>query len=217
MDLTHTLVAYAIPAALITMLPGPDTAMVLATAVTAGRRAAVRAAFGVGTGLLIWGAAAAAGLAAVLRSSALLFDAFRLACAAYLLLLGVQALLASRRQEPDPPPAVAPATRGRGRLPSFGWGYRRALMTCVLNPKLGVFFVVFLPQFVPTGAAVGPTSLALASLQAAEAVLWYLLLGGLAGVAGRALARRRVRAWLHRATATVFLGFGLRLAAETRW
>ncbi len=144
-DLTHALWAYAVPAALITMLPGPDTAMVLMTAVRSGRRAA------------------------------------------------------SRRW-----------------LPSFGWGFRRALMTCVLNPKVGVFFVVVLPQFIPAGAAVGPTSLALAMLHAAVAVLWYLLLGGVvAGGAGAVLARRQVRVWLDRVTAAVFLGFGLRLAADT--
>jgi len=215
MDLVHALLAYALPAALITMLPGPDTAMVLMTAARAGRAAAVRAAFGVGTGLLLWGAAAAVGLAAALRSSAVVYDAFRLACAAYLILLAVQTLRASRRPAPDPSGTPALARRP-GRLPSLGWGYRRALLTCALNPKLGVFFVVVLPQFVPTGAAVGPASMALATLHASEAVLWYLLLGGLASAARHLLARRRVQMWLDRITAAVFLGFGLRLTAETR-
>lgn len=213
MDVVHALLAYALPAALITMLPGPDTAMVLATAVKAGRAAAARAAWGVGTGLLIWGAMAAAGLAAALRASAVLYDAFRLACAAYLLVLAVQAFHASRQSATS---AAPPPTGRVGRLPTLGWGYRRALLTCLLNPKLGVFFVAFLPQFIPAGAPAGPTSLALASLQAALAVAWYLLLGTLAGVVGRLLARRQVQVWLDRITATAFLGFGLRLATETR-
>lgn len=93
---------YALPAALITMLPGPDTAVVLNTAIKAGRGAAARAAGGIGTGLLIWGVAAAAGLAAALRSSAFLYDTFRLTCAAYLLILAVQALRASRQTTSDP-------------------------------------------------------------------------------------------------------------------
>jgi len=217
MDLAQALVAYALPAALITMLPGPDTAMVLMTAVKAGRAAAARAALGVGSGLLIWGAVAALGLAAALRSSAVLYDAFRLICAAYLVFLAVQALRSSRRPESDPKSESESGDRATGklwRLPTFGWGYRRALLTCALNPKLGVFFVVVLPQFVPAGAAVGPTSMALAALHAAEAVLWYLLLGGLAGAASHVLARRRVRVWLDRVTAAVFLGFGVRLAVE---
>lgn len=215
MYLYEALLAYAVPAALITMLPGPDTAMVLATAVKAGSRAAVRAAWGVGTGLVLWGGAAAAGLAAALRSSAIMYDTFRLACVAYMFILGAQALRASRREEPDLAATVARPQLRSSWLPSLGWGYRRALVTCVLNPKLGVFFVVFLPQFIPAGAPVGQTSLALAALQAGEAVLWYLLLGRLAGAASRVLARRHVRVWFDRIAATAFVGFGIRLAAES--
>jgi threonine/homoserine/homoserine lactone efflux protein len=209
-ELIGPMAAYAIPAALITMLPGPDTAMVLTTAVRAGRGAAARAAWGVGTGLLGWGIAAAFGLAAALRSSTVLYDVFRLGCAAYLLWLGARAIIASRGR---PPRTTRPATERR-RVVSLGWGYRRALLTCLLNPKLGVFFVVFLPQFIPAGASVAATSLALAALQAAEAVLWYLLIGRLASGARKLLDRQQVRAWLDRVTAGVFVGFGLRMAAE---
>lgn len=210
MSLIATMAAYAAPAALITMLPGPDTAMVLTTALRAGRGAAARAAWGVGTGVLMWGVTAAFGLAAALRNCGFAYEVFRWSCAVYLLGLGVRAVLAARnhrggaRPEPD---------HDASRM-SLGWGYRRALLTCVLNPKLGVFFVVFLPQFIPAGAPVAETSLALAAVQAGEAVLWYLLVGRLASGAIRVLARPRVRAWLDRITASVFIGFGLRMAAE---
>jgi threonine/homoserine/homoserine lactone efflux protein len=212
MDFVGPLLSFALPAALITMLPGPDTAMVLTTALRHGRGAAARAAWGVGTGLLVWGAAAALGLAAALRSSAVAYEVFRWGCVAYLLFLAVQALRASRRSPvPDHP------RRDRGPLlPALGWGYRRALLTCALNPKLGVFFVVFLPQFIPPGAPVGRLSFALAALQAAEAVLWYLLLGRLANAARRLLARDSVRRRVDRITAVIFLGFGARLALEAR-
>jgi threonine/homoserine/homoserine lactone efflux protein len=73
---------------------------------------------------------------------------------------------------------------------------------------------VFLPQFIPAGAPVAATSLSLAAVQAGEAVLWYLLLGRLASGARQLLARQRVHAWLDRVSATVFVGFGLRMAAE---
>jgi threonine/homoserine/homoserine lactone efflux protein len=206
----EAMLTYLLPAALITIIPGPDTAMILTTAVRAGRRAAVRAAWGVGTGLLLWGAAAAVGLAAMLRTSGMVYGAFQWVCVAYLLSLGVRALLASRRAaEPEAEEA------GRRRGLSLGWGYKRALITCVFNPKLGVFFVVFLPQFVPADEPVGATSMALAAVQAATAVLWYLLLGRLAARARQMLARQRVRAWFDRITASVFVGFGVRLAAET--
>ena len=213
MTLAHTLAEYAVPAALITMLPGPDTAMILTTAVKAGRGAAVRAAWGVGTGLLLWGAAAAVGLATALRDSAILYDTFRYVCAVYLVVLAVQAWQTSRSEVVDPAALVEPRPCRRVSS-SLGWGYRRALLTCVLNPKLGVFFVVFLPQFIPAGAPVAAISFTLAALQAAEAVLWYLLLGRAAATAGRALARQQVRAWLDRVTAIVFLGFGLRVATD---
>ncbi|HZC71577.1 MAG TPA: LysE family translocator [Jatrophihabitans sp.] len=206
------MLTYALPAALITMLPGPDTAMVLSTALHAGRRPAARAAWGVGTGLLIWGAAAAFGLAAALRASGVLFTAFQLVCATYLLTMGARTLIAARRGKSAEAHPAGPARRA---LP-LGWGYRRALVTCVFNPKLGVFFVVFLPQFIPAGASVAVTSLALAAVQAVEAVLWYLLLGRLATRARQVLARDRVRAWLDRLSASVFVGFGLRLVTEAR-
>lgn len=172
MTLAHTLVEYAVPAALITMLPGPDTAMILTTAV----KAAVRAAWGVGTGLLVWGAAAAVGLAAALRGSTILYDTFRYVCAAYLVVLAAQAWQTSRSEVVDPAALVEPRPCRRVSS-SLGWGYGRPLLTCVLNLKLGVFFVVFLPQFIPAGAPVAATSFALAALQAAEAVLWYLNVG----------------------------------------
>jgi threonine/homoserine/homoserine lactone efflux protein len=210
MSLIAAMSAYAVPAALITMLPGPDTAMVLTTALRAGRGAAARAAWGVGTGLLMWGAAAALGLATALRNCTVAFEVFRWAGAVYLLGLGIRGVLAARSHSAGAP--AGPTHEARGR--TLGWGYRRALLTCVLNPKLGVFFVVFLPQFIPAGAPVAPTSLALAAVQGGEAVLWYLLVGRLASGATRVLARARVRAWLDRITACVFIGFGLRMAAE---
>ena len=98
MTLLAPMVAYAVPAALITMLPGPDTAMVLTTALRAGPRAAAdQPARKMHTGLLLWGAAAAVGLAAALHSSAVVYEVFRWCCAAYLIALAVQALRASRR------------------------------------------------------------------------------------------------------------------------
>jgi threonine/homoserine/homoserine lactone efflux protein len=131
---------------------------------------------------------------------------FGLACVAYLLVQALQALRASRQLPREL--SAAPTARPNRWEPSVSWGYRRALLTCVLNPKLGVFFVVFLPEFIPASASAGRTALALAALQAGEAVLWYLLLGKIAVHARKLLARRKVQAWLDRINALVFLGFG---------
>jgi len=202
--------AYAVAAALITMLPGPDTAVVLATAIDGGRRAAARAAFGVATGLLFWALAASVGLATLLRASAELYGIFRLVCVAYLLWLAARSVRAmvTRRVSGM---GAATSSPSRFRIP---WGYRRALLTAVLNPKLGVFFVVFLPQFIPEGVPAFGMTMLFGSIQAAEALIWYLALGSIAGAARAALTRPAVRRTLDGLAAGVFAFFGGRLALD---
>lgn len=202
---------YAVAAALLTLLPGPDTAVVLATALNGGRRAAARAAGGVAVGLLFWAGAASLGVAAVLRASAELFSVFRVACIAYLLWLAFQAFRTAVRRSPKVVAAEAPAS-GRFRLP---WGFRRALVTAVLNPKLGVFFVVFLPQFVPEGTSTLLMTLLFGAIQAAEALVWYLALGSVAVLARTLLNRPRVRRAIDGLTGVVFVFFGARLALDS--
>jgi threonine/homoserine/homoserine lactone efflux protein len=202
---------YALAAALLTMLPGPDTAVVLATAINGGRQAARRAAGGVAVGLLFWAAAASLGVAAVLCASAELFSVFRVACIAYLLWLAFQAIRATARRGTQVAVIEAPG-RGRFRLP---WGFRRALVTAVLNPKLGVFFVVILPQFVPTGTSAFLMTLLFGAIQATEALAWYLALGSVAVVARTVLNRPRVRRAIDGLTGAVFVFFGARLALDS--
>jgi threonine/homoserine/homoserine lactone efflux protein len=201
---------YALAAALLTMLPGPDTAVVLATAVNAGRPAARRAAGGVAVGLLFWAGAASLGVAAVLRASAELFLVFRIACIAYLLWLAFHAIRAAARRDPR----VAVIETPGGGLLRLPWGFRRALATAVLNPKLGVFFVVIVPQFVPSGASAFLMTLLFGVVQAAEALVWYLALGSVAVAARTVLNRPRVRRTIDGLTAAVFVFFGARLALD---
>ena len=203
--------AYAVAAALLTMLPGPDTAVVLATALNGGRRAAARAAGGVAVGLLFWAGAASLGVAAILRASAELFTVFRVACIAYLLWLAFQAIRAAVRRTPKVAAPIETPAPGRFRLP---WGFRRALVTAVLNPKLGVFFVVFLPQFVPEGTSSLLMTLLFGAIQAAEALVWYLALGSVAVLARTLLNRPRVRRAIDGLTGAVFVFFGARLALD---
>jgi threonine/homoserine/homoserine lactone efflux protein len=202
--------AYAIAAALITMLPGPDTAVVLATAIDGGRRPAVRAAFGIAAGLLFWAVAASVGLAAILRASAEVYTVFRIMCVAYLMWLAFRALRSALRRRARE--EISEPTRShRFRLP---WGFRRAVLTAILNPKLGVFFVVFLPQFVPDGTSSFGMTMLFGGIQAAEALLWYLGLGALAASARTVLGRPLVRRVLDGVTAGVFGFFGARLALD---
>jgi threonine/homoserine/homoserine lactone efflux protein len=200
--------AYALAAGLLTMLPGPDTAVVLATALNGGRRAAARAAVGIAVGLMVWAGAASVGVAAVLRASADLYTVFRVVCIAYLLWLAFGAIRSAVRRSPEVPPS---AEGRRFRLP---WGFRRALVTALLNPKLGVFFVVFLPQFVPEGTSSLLMTLMFGAIQATEALVWYLALGAVAAGARAVLNRPRIRRTIHGVTGAVFTFFGARLAVE---
>lgn len=201
------LVTFAVAAILIVMLPGPDTLVVLRNLVRGGRRTAALTVIGVLSGLTVWVAAAALGLAAVLRASEGAYTVLRLVGAGYLVWLGVQTL----RARGAPPVLTDAATPGRRWL---GTGYGAGLTTDLLNPKVGVFFVTFLPCFVPSGHAVGSASLGFGAIFVAETALYFALLLFLAGRITGAMADSRIRRWLDRATGTVLIGFAVRLAVE---
>ncbi len=202
--------SYAVAAGLLTMLPGPDTAVVIATAVNAGRRAARRASLGIAVGLLIWGAAASLGIAALLRASAEVYTGFRIVCVAYLIWLAVGAFRSAFRRRGGLPVE----TVGHAPRPRLPWGFRQALVTALLNPKLGVFFVVFLPQFVPEGTSSMAMTLLFGAIQSAEALIWYLIVGGIAVLVKATLTRPRVRRATDGVTGAIFAFFGLRLAFD---
>jgi threonine/homoserine/homoserine lactone efflux protein len=191
-----SLLAYTLAAAALILTPGPDTAFVLAQAVGGGRTAGVRAAAGVSAGVLVHTVAATVGLAALLRASALAYDAVTLLGAAYLLYLGVD-ILRNGEFDPDSSPDA----------PSGG--FRRGLVTNVLNPKVALFFLAFLPQF---GA--GLELLPLGGLYAAMTAVY---LGGLAALSGRARAtvdRPGVRRWLRRVAGGTTVALGALAARE---
>jgi threonine/homoserine/homoserine lactone efflux protein len=203
-------VTFALAAILIVLLPGPDTLVVLRNLVRGGRRGAALTVAGVLCGLAVWVAAAALGMAAVLHASGDAYLALRVVGAVYLVWLGVQTLRA--RTAPDVHPgadlAAAP-TR-----PLLGRGFGAGLATDLLNPKVGVFFVTFLPGFVPDGQPVGPASLAFGAIFVVETAVYFGLLLFLAGRITGWMQDRTVRRWLDRATGTVLIGFGVRLAVE---
>jgi threonine/homoserine/homoserine lactone efflux protein len=206
-DVTHALVTFAVAASVLVMLPGPDTLLVLRSIVVRGRRTAVATAAGVTSGLVIWVGAAALGLSALLRASHVGYTVLRVAGAAYLVTLGVQALRA--RAIHDDHDGVR---KGHGVL---GVGYRAGLVTNLLNPKIGVFFVTFLPGFVPAGEPVAATSLLLGAVFVAEGVTYFAVLLVLADRVGGLLRRPTVRRRLERLTGVVLLGFGVRLITDS--
>jgi threonine/homoserine/homoserine lactone efflux protein len=201
-------VTFALAAALIVLLPGPDTLVVLRNLIRGGRRTAALTVVGVLSGLTVWVAAAAFGLAAVLHASEDAYTALRIVGACYLLWLGVQTL----RTRSNPQPRMVDDEPARRRW--LGSGYSAGLATDLLNPKVGVFFVTFLPGFVPTGEPVGLASLTFGAIFVAETALYFALLLFLAGRISRWMRDPRIRRRLDWATGTVLIGFGVRLAVE---
>jgi threonine/homoserine/homoserine lactone efflux protein len=201
--------AFSLAAALIVLLPGPDTLVVVRSIMRGGRRRGITTVLGIQTGLVVWITVAVLGLTAVLRASHVGYDVLRIAGAAYLVFLGVQSFR-SRGGVAESADATAPA--GRGGL--VGTGFRGGLMTNLLNPKVGVFFVTFLPGFVPHGYPVGSTTLLFGAifiaLNLAYQVPLVLLAARVTALFGRAAVRRRVEL----VTGAVLIGFGIRLATE---
>jgi threonine/homoserine/homoserine lactone efflux protein len=203
-------VTFALAASLIVLLPGPDTLVVLRNLIRGGRRTAALTVVGVLSGLTVWVAAAALGLAALLHASESAYTALRLAGAAYLLWLGLQTL----RARAAPPALTEPIEVQPKRRRWLGRGYGAGLATDLLNPKVGVFFVTFLPGFVPSDAPVGGASLAFGGIFVVETALYFAFLLFLAGRITTWMRDTTIRRWLDRATGTVLIGFGVRLVIE---
>jgi threonine/homoserine/homoserine lactone efflux protein len=207
---------FALAAALIVLLPGPDTLVMLRSLLRGGRSRGLATAGGILCGLTVWVTGAALGLSALLQASHIGYDVLRIAGAVYLIWLGVSSLaLRRQREEPDPAGAAeAPNTRGVGRRGLLGTGFTAGLLTDLLNPKVGVFFVSFLPGFVPSGASVGWTTLLLGAIFITETGLYCGLLIVLASRVTAWMNRPRTRRRLDAVTGSVLIAFGLRLALE---
>jgi threonine/homoserine/homoserine lactone efflux protein len=196
--------AFALAAALIVLLPGPDTLVVVRGILRGGRSRGVATAAGNLLGLAVWVAAAALGLSALLRASHLGYEVLRIAGGAYLIWLGI----ASIRLR-SAPRAVAERRDLRGT------GFLAGVVTNLLNPKVGVFFVTFLPGFVPHGYSVGWTSLLFGAIFVAETAAYWVLLLSLASRVTRWMNEPRIRRRLDATTGAVLIGFGIRLATES--
>ena len=200
---------FAAASTLVVLLPGPDTLVVVRNLVRGGRPQAVRTVLGVLTGLALWMVAAVVGLAAVLRASEAGYEASKIAGACYLLWLAFESLRGRSAPQVAGPDDV-PARRGL-----LGSGYGAGLATNLLNPKVGVFFIAFLPGFVPHGADVATTSLLFGSIFVIEGMLYFALLITLADRVVAWMTRPSTRRWLDRAAGLVFVGFSIRLATES--
>ncbi|HEV8333921.1 MAG TPA: LysE family translocator [Steroidobacteraceae bacterium] len=190
------------------LAPGPDMLYVSTRSLTQGRRAGVISTLGIAAGAVVHTVAIASGLAALLRALPLAYEIVRFAGAAYLIWLGVQAL----RGKAGP-------TSGKPLERESEWAvFRQGAITNILNPKVALFFLAFLPQFVdPARGSVALQIVVLGCLFNVSGTIVNIAVAYLAASAGRWLGARghveRIFRWL---TASVFIGLGLRLALGDR-
>jgi threonine/homoserine/homoserine lactone efflux protein len=198
----HGLLLFAGVAVLVTLTPGPATAMLIRSALRGGRRAALLTTFGNSVGIFFWGVASAAGVSALVGASEAAFVALKVTGGIVLVILGVQSV--RHRDRP-------PAQRGL----RLGGPFREGVVTSLANPKLAVFFVALFPQFLSRGHATILLGLAMAATIVAMDLVWFSTLAFVVTRAKSAVAERWGKR-VERVTGTVMIGLGLRVALETR-
>jgi threonine/homoserine/homoserine lactone efflux protein len=191
------------------LTPGQDTFYILGSSIAYGRRIGVASALGIGAGCIVHTLAAALGLSAILATSSTAFTVVKLAGAGYLIYLGIRAL--TTRAD-----AISPFQQSRSML--AGLAFRRGVVTNVLNPKVALFFLALLPQFIDSDS---PTKvgafLALGLTFIATGMLWCLFLAiAAAHIRGFFIEHPRALIHLSRACGALFVFLGLRLAASER-
>lgn len=190
--------------------PGPDLLFVISRTLAGGRRVGVASACGVCSGALVHVAAAAMGISAILATSALAFSIVKYVGAAYLLYLGIQALRSA---------GTASALDMRDVPQTSVWqAYRQGVLVDILNPKVAIFFMAFLPQFVrPDHGSVAMQLLMLGILVVLVAIIVECAMALLAARASAALRNnRRMGQWLDHVLGSVLIGLGLRLGLAER-
>ncbi|QCR38571.1 LysE family translocator [Nissabacter sp. SGAir0207] len=205
MSITDSLLAYTFAVTLLTLTPGLDTALILRTATAEGGKRAFQAAMGINTGCFIWGALVAFGLGALIAVSELAYDLLKWCGAAYLCWLGLNMLLRPRQ-------SLATGTAGA----TGSNGFLRGVLGNVLNPKIGVFYVSFLPQFIPAGHSPVLWTFLLVALHVLIGTLWSSTLILATHRLSAVLRRPGVVAWMDRSTGVLFMLFAAKLALSKR-
>ncbi len=206
MPIYASLAAYIAAATLLTIVPGLDTALVLRTAATEGPRRAAHAALGIAAGCFGWAMLVALGLGALLAASAIAYTTLRWLGAGYLIWIGYQMLRNPRRDFN----VAAVGRRKPGSACTIG------LFSNLLNPKVGVFYVSFLPQFVPPDVPAGPYILLLGAIHAMLGIIWFACLILATRPIARFLQRPRIVQTCDRVTGGMFVAFGLGLALQAK-
>lgn len=201
----HDLTVFVISGLLLNILPGPDSLLIMARSATQGWRAGSAAALGIGAGTFVHVLAAALGMSALLATSAAAFTVVKLAGAAYILYMAYELLTSKRKDAPGMPVATA--------LP-YRTIFRQGLLTNVLNPKVALFFLAFVPQFIDAQAPNKALAfIVLGCIFNLNGMLWcHALALFTATASARLQVNPRVALWLKRVTGSLFVWIGLRLA-----
>ena len=208
MSVDPRLYAFIGVAAILTILPGADMALVTRNVLVVGRRRTMLTIAGICVGCIIHATASALGLSAILATSAAAFDVVKTIGAVYLVWLGVQSIREAGR------PASQPGATS-GRSAALG-PFLQGFLTNVLNPKVAIFYLTFLPQFIGPGEPVFRRSLFLAGIHIAMGFVWLTAYAWFVDQLGAVLTRPRVKAWLERVTGGVLIALGARLAWARR-
>lgn len=205
----HDYWLFVLTGVLLNLTPGQDTMFILGRSLTGGFRAGVASALGIGVGSLFHTLAAAAGLSAILAASPAAFFMVRIAGALYLVYLGARLLLTKARQDSD----LQVTLVKEGDAAS---SFRQGIVTNVLNPKVALFFLALLPQFIePDSAAKTLAFLTLGLTFVVTGTIWCLVLAvGAARLRQFFRGNPRLRASIDRVTGVLFIGLGIRLAAQ---
>lgn len=213
MTILDAVLAFAVVAGLLTLVPGLDTALVLRSSLTRSRSYAWATALGVATGAMAWGIAAAVGISALLTASELAYRALTTAGAAYMLWLGIAMLWKSFRYKTAH--ASVSAASAPDTAASAWQGWLIGAGTNLLNPKVGIFYIATIPQFLPEGATPLLMGAMLAGVHSLLSMAWFaaLIIGG--GFARRWLSNPKSLAVVDRLTGLVLVGFGGKLLTDS--
>jgi len=208
-------IAFAGIAALLTVTPGADTMLVIRSVMSRGREAGLMTTLGISCGLLVHGVLSGLGVSLILLRSAMLFEAVKLIGAGYLIYLGAKSLWSLRRGTGQ---ALVESAAGQETVTHQpAWrSFSEGMLNNVLNPKVAIFYLAFLPQFISPGDNVLGKSILLAGIHWGEGIVWLSMVTLLLSRVRIWLTNSRVRQSIEAVTGTVLIAFGVRLALERR-
>lgn len=201
----HHFGLFVVAGILLNLTPGPDTVYILGRSIAQGRAAGIASALGISAGSIFHTSAAALGLSAILASSAIAFGAIKLLGGAYLIFLGIKMIL-NREKELSLPSNFRRRTKAAA--------FRQGILTNVLNPKVGLFFLAFLPQFIDPASGMKVLAFLLLGFTfVTTGTIWCLIIACFASAFSERLRTNdTIGLWLSRAAGALFVFLGLRLA-----